>query len=141
MNDILIKIDTYLSAQPWWVIALGTAIILSLLRKRSSSSVQNGLAAGKDMRGGRFAARDNADIPLGFAKKVRVVTQNFSSQSSDSSPDSSSALDLDEATSKELQDLLRKGDKIGAIKLIRGIANLDLVAAKNIIEGMSKLLG
>lgn len=46
--------------------------------------------------------------------------------------------ELSGATSAELLNLLRKGDKIGAIKLIRAEAGLDLAAAKQIVDAMER---
>lgn len=49
-----------------------------------------------------------------------------------------SEVKLNSADTQQIQSLLLKGDKIGAIKLIRERTGLDLLNAKNMAEAMSK---
>ena len=47
-------------------------------------------------------------------------------------------IELSGEASAELLNLLRQGDKIGAIKLIREVSGLDLTDAKQIVDAMER---
>ncbi len=53
----------------------------------------------------------------------------------------SASASSDPAFSPQIQDALRRGDKIGAIKIYRELTNVGLAEAKKAVEEMASRLG
>ena len=115
--EIFTNINNYLSSLPWWVISLGTAFLVVILKSRPKPAV--------DLRAGSRHAVSNHTHriiePTTVGSTVTTVETSFEGEDAN-----------------QLLEMIRNGNKIGAIKLVRQLKNLDLVDAKNMVEAMEK---
>lgn len=122
MNDIFTQIDAFLEGQPWWVIALGAFLVALMFRRRRSEESGTSLHSGPMFRAAIGAQSDNVKIDPVSIDSIK-----------------SSEMTLDGEDAAELLALIRSGNKIGAIKLIREKKGLDLVNAKKVVEAMERI--
>lgn len=117
MEESLIALNTFLDQQPWWLIALGTAVILTLFRRSPT------IPSSDTLRNPQH--QNSTSKPVRFSQPATVETRNF---------------EFSQAVAEELRTLLREGNKIAAIKLVRRETGLDLVGAKDLVEAIERSL-
>lgn len=139
MEDTIQSINTFLSSQPWWVIALGTVFIMGVLTRKIRFSVSAGDGPKRDFKDQISAVAKPINFESGSHTSVKISSagQKFSNNANTDVQSFNISVEGDDA--QKLLSLLKSGDKIGAIKLLREMKGLDLVEAKNIVEAMEKL--
>ena len=125
MEDLLKSIDSYLSAQPWWAIALVSALLMLVLSRKFGASSNSGINS---------AANLTEQLRSGN-HSIKVIANSLAA----GTKLESSELSFDSDDAQKLHALIRAGDKINAIKFVREKKNLQLIEAKNIVEAMSNL--
>jgi hypothetical protein len=106
----------FLDQQPWWVIAAGTLAVVTLLRCAPVSSAVGRRRATVKRPGPGFDSPDRLSLPT-----IQV-----------------SEIVFGEREARELQALLRSGDKLAAIRLVRSKKGIDLRGAKELIESLAE---
>lgn len=123
------EINAFLAQQPWWVISIGTAVIVLFIVKRIQSSSE---PYSKQLH--------STTAPTSIASSSSEMVHVVSNQMQNSNPNGQKLeLTFDGEDARKLHELLSKGDKISAIKYVREKKGLDLLNAKNIIEAMAKI--
>lgn len=99
------------------------AIVVYLLTRRSDRNVQPlGAATGLPTAERKVQTQNRAS---GAYTQIRIENNG-------------QPIELSAEASREIVDLLRKGDKIGAIKTLRMATGLGLAESKNMVEAMER---
>lgn len=139
MEDSIQSINTFLSSQPWWVIALGTVFIMGVLTRKIRFSVSAGAGPKRDFKDHIKATVRPMSFESGSHTSVKVSSAGQKFRNNPNSEIQSFNISVEGDDAQKLLSMLKSGDKIGAIKLLREMKGLDLIEAKNIIEAMEKI--
>lgn len=138
MANLFETIQTFLSQQPWWLIALVTAGIVTLVNKKVGVTNNVGVKPKRSFGDKLGAASQPMSVETSNSQSVRIVSNNATFGATPGTNIKSAEISFEGDDAQELHGLIRAGNKVGAIKFIRQKKGLELIDAKNIVDAMSK---
>lgn len=136
MFELFEGINDFLSSLPWWMVAVGTLAVVSLLRGKVKVSMHVAPGQPRSFNDHVQAAMKPVSFEATSSHKVTGDISQMRRPSGVKTGLLETSFSFEGADALEFQRLITERRKVEAIKFLRERSELDLKDAKNIVDMM-----
>lgn len=136
MFELFHSINDFLSSLPWWMVAIGTLAVVSVLRGKVNVSMHVAPGPKRSFSDQVQAAMKPVSFETAASHKLMGDLSRMRSSSAAKTGLLETSFSFEGADAIEFQRLITERRKIEAIKFLRQRSELDLKDAKNIVDMM-----